>query len=132
MRAVLLAALSWALAVPAMAQKYDFTVRPERTSTQTIVIPSEEFDGPHLKLKPRYLENEDRWFLPPGSSENEKVFGGSLVYRPRRDDSELEVTIVRQFGSETKSSVQGRFFPQQKESKAIFSIKKKFWARTPK
>lgn len=126
MRVVLLAALSWALAVPAMAQKYDFTVRPERTPTQAIVIPSEELDSPRLKLKPRYLEDDTRWFLPPGSSENEKVFGGSLVYRPRRDDTELEMTFLRQFGSEPSSSVPDRLIPRQRESKAIFSIKKKF------
>jgi hypothetical protein len=126
MRAVLLAAVLLALATPAMAQKYDFTVRPERTPTQSIVVPHQNVDGPQVKLKPRYLEENAEWFLPPGASPNEKVFGGSVVYRPRRNDTELEVTFLRQFGSESSLSTHDRLFPIQKEKKAIFSIKKKF------
>lgn len=125
MRVVLLAAITWALAASAMAQKYDFTVRSERTPTQAIVVPQHEVDGPQVKLKPRYLESTER-FLPQGASPNEKVFGGSVIYRPHRDDTELEITFLRQFGSEPSSSAQDRFFPTQKEEKAIFRVKKRF------
>lgn len=131
MRAVLLAALSWALAVPAMAQQYDFTVRPERTPTQAIVVPHETIDGPQVRLRPRYLEGRNRWFVPPGSGTDERVFGGSVVYRPREDDTELEVTFLRQFDSAPSTSPYDRLFPERKESKALFSIKKKFWAKKP-
>ena len=126
MRVVLLAAVLLALAPPAMAQTYDFTVSTERTPTQAIVVTKESIDGPRVTLKPRYLEDDTRWFLPPGSSENERVFGGSVVYRPDRDDTELEVTFLRQFGSESSSSTHDRLFPIQKEKKALFSVKKKF------
>lgn len=132
MRAVLLAALALALAAPAMAQEYDFTVRPERTPTQALVVPHAAVTGPRVILKPRYHDSVTERFMPPGASANEKVFGGSVAYQPRRDDTELEVTFLRQFGSAPPASAYDRLLPVQKESKALFSIKKKFWARKPK
>lgn len=132
MRVVLLAAVLLALAPKAMAQKYDFTVRPERTPTQAIVIPHQEVDGPQVQLKPLYRDHDAKWFLPPGASSDDRLFGGSVAYRPRQDDTELEVTFLRQFGSEPTATAYDRLLPPQKESKAIFSVKKKFWARTPR
>lgn len=132
MRVVLLAAILLALAPKAMAQTYDFTVRPERTETQTIVVPHGTIDGPQLKLKPLYRDQDAEWFLPQGATPEDKLLGGSVAYRPRGDGTELEVTFLRQFGSEPSVTPYDRLLPVQRESKAIFSVKKKFWARKPR